>query len=56
MKILFVSQDRVGDYIKECQESKHIHQVAFSTFHNALTQICFDCELVRTSINREDIK
>ena len=42
--------------IKECQRDGHIQQVAYSTYHNAITQICFTCGIVRTSIGREAIK
>lgn len=36
--------------IKDC-EGKHIQQVSFSTYHKALTQVCFGCKKVRTMIN-----
>ena len=42
--------------IQECQEEGHIQQVAYSTYHHALTQICFTCGKVRTSIGREELK
>lgn len=42
--------------IKECQRLKHVQQVAYSTYHNALTQICFTCKTVRTNIKEEDLK
>jgi hypothetical protein len=41
--------------IRSCQQKGHIQQVAFSTFHDALTQVCFSCEAVRTSINRTEV-
>ncbi len=37
--------------IDEC-EGKHVQQAMFSTFHGALTQICFGCLKVRSSIKR----
>lgn len=39
--------------ISGCQRAKHIQQVAYSTYHSALTQICFSCNMVRTSIKGE---
>lgn len=43
------------DVIKHCQDSSHIQQVAFSTYHDALTQICFNCRVIRSMILiRED--
>ena len=41
--------------IKICQEENHIQQVAFSTYHHALTQVCFTCKKIRTSLNEEDL-
>ena len=31
-------------------EGRHSQQVAFSTFHDALTQVCFGCRTIRSSI------
>jgi len=49
-------KELVEEIIKECQTHNHIQQVAFSTYHHALTQICFTCDCVRTSIKEEDLK
>jgi len=38
--------------IKEC-EGKHIQQIAYSSYHDALTQICFGCKKIRTSLNHD---
>lgn len=46
----------VEEEIKRCQRVNHIQQVAFSTYHHALTQVCFTCEIIRTSIKKGDIK
>lgn len=35
--------------IKKC-EGRHTQQVAYSTYHDGLTQICFDCGKIRTNI------
>ena len=35
--------------IKKC-EGRHLQTVAFSTFHDALTQVCFGCRKVRSNI------
>ena len=35
--------------ITEC-EGKHIQQVVYSTYHDALTQVCFGCKKIRTTI------
>lgn len=37
--------------IRNC-EGRHAQQVAFSTFHDALTQICYVCMKVRSTIRR----
>ncbi len=39
----------VIDHIREC-ESKHVQQSVYSTFHDALTQICYGCMKVRSSL------
>ena len=38
-----ITQEEVRDYIREC-EGRHTQQVAYSTFHDSLTQICFGCK------------
>jgi len=51
----FENQEEVERDISSCQRRDHIQQVAFSTYHHALTQICFDCRHIRTSIKKEDV-
>ncbi len=47
----FISkQEDVRKHIQEC-EGRHTQQAIYSTFHDALTQICFGCKKVRSSIN-----
>lgn len=48
------SEEFVKERIREC-EGKHIQQVSYSTYHNALTQICFNCEVIRTSLPENHI-
>jgi len=55
-ELAILHRDDVEEYIKDCQDRNHIQQVAFSTYHHALTQICFTCKWIRTSIKREDLK
>lgn len=31
-------------------EGRHMQQVCYSTYHDALTQICYGCRCVRTTI------
>ena len=45
----------VHKQIKNC-EGKHSQQIAFSSFHDALTQICFGCKKIRTTIKIYDHK
>ena len=33
-------------------EGQHTQQAIYSTFHSALTQVCFGCKKVRSSIRR----
>ena len=37
--------------IDEC-EGKHTQQAIYSTFHSGLTQVCFGCRKVRSTIKR----
>jgi len=39
--------------IKEC-EGKHKQQVAFSSYHSSLTQVCFSCKKVRSNLEAEE--
>lgn len=55
-KITFVyeylpKQEQVREHIQMC-EGKHIQQAIYSTYHDALTQICFGCKKVRSTIFR----
>jgi hypothetical protein len=43
--------EEVRQHIKEC-EGKHTQQAIYSTFHDALTQVCFGCLKVRSTIRR----
>jgi len=43
----------VQQKIKEC-EGVHVQQVAYSSYHESLTQICFGCNRIRTSLKKED--
>lgn len=43
----------VRAHIQEC-EGKHAQQVAYSTFHDCLTQICYGCKIIRSNIKRHD--
>ena len=39
--------------IQDC-EGRHSQQVAYSTFHDALTQICFSCRKIRSMMTPND--
>jgi len=43
-------QEDVRKHIQNC-EGKHMQQVSYSTYHDALTQVCFGCRKIRTTIN-----
>ena len=44
-------QEDVRKHIQEC-EGRHTQQAIYSTFHDALTQVCFGCQKVRSTIFR----
>lgn len=47
--------EHIGNYpnmrawIEAC-EGKHVQQVSYSTYHKAITQVCFGCRKVRSMI------
>ncbi len=45
-------QEDIRKHIQEC-EGRHTQQAVYSTFHDALTQICYGCLKVRSNIRRE---
>ncbi len=47
------SKKDLMEQIDEC-EGKHTQQAIYSTFHSAITQVCFGCQKVRSSIYRHD--
>jgi hypothetical protein len=49
MEIELKTQEEIKKDIKRC-EGNHIQQVAYSSYHDALTQVCFGCGKVRTSL------
>ena len=53
--MICANQEEVKNYIKIC-EGKHVQQVAYSSYHDALTQVCFGCKRIRTSLKKEDLK
>jgi len=54
LKIVYTDKGSIEHHI-ECCEGKHIQQVIYSTYHKALTQICFGCGVVRTSLTKEEL-
>jgi predicted dithiol-disulfide oxidoreductase (DUF899 family) len=45
------SQEEIRKHIQDC-EGKHTQQAVYSTFHDALTQICYGCLKIRSNIKR----
>lgn len=55
-KVVFCDNlEAVKCHIKGC-EGKHIQQVAYSSYHDALTQICFGCKKIRTNLKESEVK
>jgi len=48
------TQDEVRTHIQAC-EGKHTQQAIYSTFHDALTQVCYGCGKVRSTIFRPEL-
>mgnify|MGYP006875062382 CR=1 FL=1 len=49
-------QGEVREEIQECSDLGHVQQVAYSTWHDALTQVCFTCGNVVTSLDEADLE
>lgn len=47
------TQKVVREHIQEC-EGKHTQQAIYSTFHDALTQVCYGCLKVRSTIFKKE--
>ena len=43
--------EELRQLIQKCQ-GVHIQQVAYSTFHDALTQVCFGCLKIRSNLKQ----
>ena len=54
LKVIHIRKGAVESHIEGC-EGRHIQQVIYSTYHKALTQICFGCKSVRTSLSEKDL-
>ena len=53
-KLVFLPKNQIEKWIG-CCEGKHIQQVVYSTYHKALTQVCFGCKRIRTSIKSKEV-
>lgn len=51
----YKNQEEVRGQIQNC-EGYHAQQVAYSSFHDALTQVCFGCRAIRTNLKIEEVK
>jgi hypothetical protein len=45
-------QEDIRTHIQNC-EGNHTQQAIYSTFHDALTQVCYGCMKVRSTIYRD---
>ena len=54
MKFDYEYLEKVEDVRKHIQncEGRHTQQAIYSTFHDALTQVCFGCKKIRSSIKQ----
>ncbi len=52
----FDSLEVVRRFVTNCQNENHVQQVAFSTYHDTLTQVCFDCRKIRTNMEVDSKK
>ncbi len=54
MKFEYEYIEKKEDLIKQIDEceGRHVQQAVYSTFHSGLTQICFGCMKIRSTIKR----
>lgn len=45
------NKNELMNQIDNC-EGEHTQQAIYSTFHSALTQVCFGCKAIRSNIKR----
>jgi len=45
----FATIGQVRHQIQKC-EGKHKQQIVYSSYHDSLTQVCFDCKKIRTNL------
>lgn len=45
------TKEEIIKQIDKC-ESHHVQQAIYSTYHSAITQVCFGCMRVRSTIQR----
>ncbi len=45
----YETKDEIVTHIRQC-EGSHTQQTCYSTFHDALTQVCFGCKKIRSNI------
>jgi len=48
----FDNEEYIRFESKNCEEKNHFQQLVLSTSQNVLTQICFNCEVVRTTYKK----
>jgi hypothetical protein len=46
------TQEEVRKHIQNC-EGRHTQQAVYSTFHDALTQVCYTCLKIRSNLRKE---
>lgn len=46
------SMEEVRAYIQDC-EGLHTQQAIYSTFHDCLTQVCYSCKKIRTTLYKQ---
>jgi len=50
LEVEHMHKSNVEHHISQC-EGHHIQQAVYSTYHKALTQVCFGCKKIRTSLH-----
>ena len=54
MKVEYESEEYIRNNVRICERRKHVQQIAFSTFHDCFTQVCFTCNICNTSLPYQD--
>lgn len=46
----YKNRSAMKNMIKDCEDKKHKQEIAYSLKPDLITQVCFDCKIIRTNL------